>query len=68
MEIREVILSFGDGSEQVSPEEISSIIDKMAKEKRFGRMLVILESCFSGVTADTVKTPGVVVLTASCRE
>lgn len=61
-------LVFGDGSELVSPEEVSAIIDTMAKKNRFGRMLLILESCFSGVTAAQVKTPGVLVLAASAED
>jgi len=61
-------LLFGDGSEEVSPEEISVTIDKMANSKRIGRMLVILESCFSGVIAATVNTPGVLVLAASAED
>ena len=61
-------LIFGDGSEHVSPEEISSITDKMSKEKKFGRMLMILESCFSGETAATVNTPRVIILTAAASD
>jgi glycosylphosphatidylinositol transamidase (GPIT) subunit GPI8 len=61
-------LLFGDGNEEVSPEEISATIDTMANKKRFGRMLVILESCFSGVIAAKVNTPGVLVLAASAED
>ncbi len=61
-------LLFGDGSEQVSPEEISAVFDSMANKKKFGRMLLILESCFSGVTAAQLTTPGVLVLTASAED
>ena len=61
-------LIFSDGSERVSPQEISSIIDKMAENKRFGRMLIVLESCFSGVTAATITTPGVVILSAAASD
>jgi len=57
-----------DGSELVSPEEMSSIFDNMANNKRFGRMLVIIESCFSGAIAATVTTPDVLVLAASARD
>ena len=61
-------LVFGNGSETVSPEEISAIIDTMANNQKFGRMLLILESCFSGVTTAQVKTPGVLVLAASAED
>ncbi len=61
-------LIFGDGSEQVSPEEFTLLIDTMGKKQRFSRMLVILESCFSGVIARSVKTPGVVVMSAAGEE
>lgn len=61
-------LIFGDGSEWVSPQEFSSLIDKMAEEKKFKRMLVVLESCFSGAIAANVTTPGVVVLSAAAPD
>jgi ABC-type branched-subunit amino acid transport system substrate-binding protein len=55
----------GDGEDFIAPEEFTSIIEKMAENKKFGRMLVILESCFSGATAAEVNTPDVIVLTAA---
>lgn len=58
-------LVFSGGSEIVSPDEFSSFIDEMAKEKKFGRMLVVLESCFSEATALHVHTPGVIIMSAS---
>jgi ABC-type branched-subunit amino acid transport system substrate-binding protein len=61
-------LLFGDENERISPEEFTSVMNKMADEKKFGHMLVILESCFSGATAANITTPGVVVLTASAPE
>jgi len=61
-------LVLGDGDEQISAKEISTVLGNMAKNKRFGRMLVILESCFSGVLASNVKTPGVLVLAASAED
>jgi legumain len=61
-------LVLGDGDEQISAKEISTVLGNMAKNKRFGRMLVVLESCFSGVLASNVKTPGVLVLAASAED
>jgi len=61
-------LIFGDGSERVTAQEFSSVIDKMAEEKRFKRMLVVLESCFSGAIAANVTTPGVVVMSAAAPD
>jgi ABC-type branched-subunit amino acid transport system substrate-binding protein len=58
-------LIMGNGSERVSAQEFSSLIDKMAEEKKFKRMLVVLESCFSGAIAANVTTPGVVVMSAA---
>lgn len=58
-------LVFSGGREIVTPDEFSSCIDEMAKKKRFKRMLVVLESCFSEATALPVQTPGVIVMSAS---
>lgn len=59
------LLIVGDGREVITPGEFSSMVWKMKEQKRFGRMLVILESCFSGAMGDQVATPGVLVLTAA---
>lgn len=61
-------LIFGDGGERVSAQDFSSLIDKMAGEKKFKRMLVVLESCFSGAIAANVTTPGVVVMSAAAPD
>ena len=58
-------LIVGDGKEVVSPREFAAFIDEMKENKKFGRMLVILESCFSGALAAQVTTPGVLVMTAT---
>lgn len=58
-------LLIGNGEESITPGEFSFIIDKMGQRHAFGRMLVILESCFSGTTAANVTTPNVLVMTAS---
>lgn len=58
-------LIVGNGKEQISPEEFSSLIEDMARKKKFGRMLIILESCYSEATARYVNTPGVVVMSAA---
>jgi len=59
---------FGNRDETMSPEEFSSVIDTMAENERFGKMLVILESCYSSATAALVKTPDVVVISASAPD
>nr|WP_319578350.1 C13 family peptidase [uncultured Methanospirillum sp.] len=56
---------FGNGDDTISPKEFSSVIDTMADNDRFGKMLIILESCYSSATAALVKTPDVVVISAS---
>jgi glycosylphosphatidylinositol transamidase (GPIT) subunit GPI8/ABC-type branched-subunit amino acid transport system substrate-binding protein len=58
-------LLFGDGDERLSPDEISLIINKMANDKKFGRMVLILESCFSGAIVDKVRIPKVLILAAT---
>ncbi|MBN1166903.1 MAG: ABC transporter substrate-binding protein [Methanospirillaceae archaeon] len=58
-------LLVGKGEEQISPEDFSLIIEKMAEEKKFKRMLVVLESCFSGATVENVNTDNVILLTAA---
>ncbi len=58
-------LLVGKGAERISPEDLSSIIEKMAEKKKFKRMLVVLESCFSGATAGKVNTDNVILLTAA---
>lgn len=58
-------LLVGKGEEQISPVDFSSYLEKMAEKKKFGRILVILESCFSGATAGNVKTDNVILLTAA---
>lgn len=54
-----------DDDEILSPNEIASLFDDMKKNKRFGRMLVILESCSSGAIASQVTTDDVTIMTAS---
>ncbi len=61
-------LILGNGEERISSYELSSIINKMRQNKKFGRMLVILESCFSKATAAEVTTPGVLIMTASEKD
>lgn len=61
-------LVIGEGGEYLSPDEIATIFDEMRKNHRFGRMLVILESCFSGSVASRVSTEGVTVLSASAAD
>lgn len=61
-------LLFRDGNESMSSYEFSSIIEKMANEKKFSQMLIILESCFSGATFAGVTTKNVTILTASASE
>ena len=58
-------LIIDDGKDMITPEEFSSIVDKMKTNKKFGKMLIVLESCFSGALADQVTTPGVLLMTAS---
>jgi len=58
-------LIIGNGKEQISPEEFSSLIEDMTRKQKFGRMLIILESCYSEATAHQVKSPGVVVMSAA---
>lgn len=60
-------LLFGNDSKRITPDEFASIVDKMKEKKVFGRMLIVLESCFSGVIADSITTPGVIVMTASAQ-
>ena len=62
------ILKVGNEQEEISPAEFSSLIDTMAAEKKFGNMLVILESCFSGATVADVHTPDVTLLAASAPD
>lgn len=61
-------LIVGEGNATISPAEISDLIGDMYHQKRFGRMLVVLESCFSGEVADAIQTPNTVVMTASSRD
>ncbi|HWQ63758.1 MAG TPA: C13 family peptidase, partial [Methanospirillum sp.] len=57
-------LLLGNDSE-ITPVEFASIVDEMKEKKVFGRMLMVFESCFSGSIVDSIKTPGVIVMTAS---
>ncbi len=61
-------LVMGEGNEVLSPDDLASVFDEMKDTKRFGRMLVILESCFSGAVASRVSTEGVTVMTASAAD
>lgn len=58
----------GDGSEYISPKELSGALTEMKESGRFGRLLLVLESCFSGVVASEITTPGVVVMTAAAPD
>jgi glycosylphosphatidylinositol transamidase (GPIT) subunit GPI8 len=58
---------FGNGSERINPAEFAKIVDTMHEEKKFGRMLIILESCFGEKTASKITTPDVLVMTASSK-
>ncbi|MFH0966081.1 MAG: C13 family peptidase [Methanobacteriota archaeon] len=59
------LLIVGEGKEVINPDEFASVINKMKEHKKFGQMLVVLESCFSGAMASKVTTPGVLVMTAT---
>lgn len=58
----------GNGSECISPKELSGALTEMKESGRFGRLLLVLESCFSGVVASEITTPGVVVMTAAAPD
>jgi hypothetical protein len=58
----------GERIDTITPTEIADLIEDMYQQKRFGRMLVVLESCFSGAVADAIHTPETVVLTASSAD
>lgn len=58
----------GDGKSKISPNEFAEIIQKMADNHKFGKMLVILESCFSGATVQNVTTDQVILMTASSSD
>jgi ABC-type branched-subunit amino acid transport system substrate-binding protein len=58
----------GEKEEFITPGEFQSIIQEMSEQKKFGRMLVVLESCFSGATAAGIDIPGVVILTAASED
>ncbi|PWR71879.1 C13 family peptidase [Methanospirillum stamsii] len=61
-------LLVGEGNETITPAGIADLIGDMYKQKRFGRMLLVLESCFSGAVADAITTPKTIVMTASCAD
>jgi len=58
-------LIIGKGEEMINPDEFAGMIEKMKDNKKFGKMLIIIESCFSGSLADRVTTPGVLLMTAA---
>jgi len=58
----------GDGSKYISPKELADALTEMKESGRFGQLLLVLESCFSGVIASEITTPGVVIITAAAPD
>lgn len=59
------LLIIGKGEEVITPGEMTGLVETMKENKKFGKMLLLLESCYSGATAKDITTPGVLVITAA---
>ncbi len=58
-------LVIGQGEAMITPEDMTALVEKMKENKKFGQMFLLLESCYSGATAQGISVPGVLVMTAS---
>ncbi|MFH0967668.1 MAG: C13 family peptidase [Methanobacteriota archaeon] len=59
------LLVIGEGEAVITPEEMNILVEKMKENQKFGQMLILLESCYSGATVEDISTSGVLVMTAA---